>query len=200
MKISKYTAIAIASALTAGMAQAQTPSTTINPSSDGTFYSGYTLYEQSSVYSSNSDIGAIKFSTSSISAPVHRATLALTTDSYPSEATNVRIYGYGSYLEKLQREDIYEATFLGTLTLSTDPANWWAHTYFFDVSNFVQNTAAPYLGFLLRADHFVAFSSLEHNYGYPSQLSVQTVPEPSAYALLLAGLGLVGWAAKRRRG
>lgn len=31
------------------------------------------------------------------------------------------------------------------------------------------------------------------------RLSVQAVPEPEAYAMMLAGLGLVGWAARRRK-
>lgn len=31
------------------------------------------------------------------------------------------------------------------------------------------------------------------------RLSVQAVPEPEAYAMILAGLGLVGWAARRRK-
>ena len=31
------------------------------------------------------------------------------------------------------------------------------------------------------------------------QLSVGAVPEPTTYALMLGGLGLLGWAARRRR-
>jgi hypothetical protein len=47
-----------------------------------------------------------------------------------------------------------------------------------------------------------------HTSGFPSgeirgqlvrQLIAQPIPEPETYALMLAGLGLVGWAASRRR-
>jgi hypothetical protein len=41
-------------------------------------------------------------------------------------------------------------------------------------------------------------SAAAFNYGLSATLSVAAVPEPSTYAMLLAGLGLMGFAARRR--
>ncbi|MBT9501634.1 MAG: FxDxF family PEP-CTERM protein [Burkholderiaceae bacterium] len=42
------------------------------------------------------------------------------------------------------------------------------------------------------------YASISGNPGYGS-VSLQPVPEPATYAMLLGGLGVLGWAARRRR-
>lgn len=43
------------------------------------------------------------------------------------------------------------------------------------------------------------YNNYSNTNGYVVEYSVAAVPEPSTYALMLAGLGLVGWMASRRR-
>jgi len=57
----------------------------------------------------------------------------------------------------------------------------------------VANTDAPFLAFNFRSTGADVFSSLEYNYGHPSQLLVTTaVTEPTSIALLVVGLLALG--------
>jgi hypothetical protein len=61
------------------------------------------------------------------------------------------------------------------------------------VTSFVSATNAPFLAFNLRSTATDVFSSLEYNYGHPSQLLVTAdVPEPTSGVLLLTGLIALG--------
>ena len=39
----------------------------------------------------------------------------------------------------------------------------------------------------------------DHLFSFTNIRAVNAVPEPETYALMLAGLGVVGWAARRRK-
>lgn len=43
------------------------------------------------------------------------------------------------------------------------------------------------------------FSSLEYNYGHPSQLIVSTVPEPGSIILLMVGISVLGFTGGRQK-
>ena len=72
---------------------------------------------------------------------------------------------------------------------------------YFDVTSFVAGTNAPFLAFNLRTTDTDVFSSLEFNYGHPSQLLVTTtaIAEPAPLALLFAGLFALGGISRRGR-
>ena len=71
---------------------------------------------------------------------------------------------------------------------------------FFDVTSFLSTITSPYVGFNLRSYTGTnVFSSLEYNYGHPSQLSVTTSPVPEPSTIVLMGLGLVGLAGYGRK-
>ena len=105
----------------------------------------------------------------------------------PLFGPNVDVYGYGTSIGQLDDTDANAGTFLGTLVLP--PNLGYGEDAFFDVTAFVANTHAPFLAFNLRSVGTDVFSSLEFNYGHPSQLLITTaVPEPAPIALLLIGL------------
>ena len=56
-------------------------------------------------------------------------------------------------------------------------------------------SAGQTIGFYIYGDNFDAFDLLEGNLNL---VQVTSVPEPETYAILLAGLGLLGFAARRR--
>src|SRR5262249_36813281 len=142
--------------------------------------------------------GIVKFSTASIAQPIAQALLTLNPYGLPLWDDTVDVYGYGTALGQLDVTDANAGTFLGTLTL---PANLgYGQDAFFDVTPFVAAANAPYLAFNLRTTDSDVFSSLEYNYGHPSQLLVMTspVPEPSTLALLALSLPAL-WVHARRR-
>lgn len=175
---------------------------TINPTSDGSLYTcdGCNIVSDGNYVGASGYIqGAIKFSSSGVSGTVTSAMLSVNPYGLPIWDSTVDIYGYGTSIAQLDVTDANAGVFLGTLTLP--PGLGFGEDAFFDVSTFVANTRTPYLAFNLRADEGggVLFSSLEFNYGHPSQLIVTAVPEPSTYALFATGLlGLgVGCISKR---
>lgn len=141
--------------------------------------------------------GSIKFSTSLI--PDTFSTVYLMVNPYglPLWGKDVDIYGYGTSVSALDISDADAGTFLGTLTLPDNLG--YGQDAYFDVTTFMTQNTSPYVAFNLRSLNTDVFSSLEYNYGHPSQLVFTTaipVPEPKVYGMLLAGLGLI---ALRRR-
>lgn len=167
---------------------------TINPTSDGSLYvcAGCNVVSDGAyVLASGYIQGAIKFSSASITGRVAQAILSLNPYALPLFGTNVDVYGYGTTIGRLDVTDADSGAFLGTLVL---PSNLgFGQDAFFDVTAFVVSTNAPFLAFNLRTANTDVFSSIEYNYGHPSQLLVTTVvPEPTTYMLLLAGLLAMG--------
>ena len=167
------------------------PTLTINPNSDGSIYTCdgcNPVSDSSSVLVAGYIQGVVKFSSAEITAPVAQAFLTLNPYTLPLFGRNLEVYGYGTTLGQLDETDGNAGALLGTLVL---PLNLgFGEDAFFDVTAFVNAVNAPYLGFNLRsAGGTDDFSSLELNYGHPSQLLITfLVPEPPVGALFVAAL------------
>ena len=162
---------------------------TVNPTSDGSLYTcpGCTVVQNDAyVLTSGYIQGAVKFSSADITAAATSVLLTLNPYGLPLGGPTVDIYGYGTSIATLDISDANAGAFLGTLTL---PSNLgYGEDAYFDVTAFAKSISAPYLAFNLRSTGTDVFSSLEYNYGHPSQLLIQSVPEPRSMVLLLAGL------------
>jgi hypothetical protein len=177
---------------------------TINPTSDGSLYTCpgcNVVSDDTYVLTSGYIQGAVKFSSAAIVSTITQVFLTLNPYGLPLFGPNVDVYGYGTAIGQLDVTDANAGTFLGTLVL---PANLgYGQDAFFDVTAFVANAHAPFLAFNLRSAGTDVFSSLEYNYGHPSQLLITTpAPEPASIALVLIGLfvALVGIARRRSTG
>jgi len=161
---------------------------TIDPTADGSLYTCAgcnTVSDGAYVLTSGYIQGDVKFSTASITGSVAKAVLTLNPYGLPLFSPIVDVYGYGTTIGALDVTDANAGTFLGAFTL---PANLgYGQDAFFDVTSFVAGAHSPYVAFNLRSTDTDVFSSLEFNYGHPSQLLV-TIPEPSSFALIAAGL------------
>jgi hypothetical protein len=177
----------------------QVEATTINPASDGSLYvcSGCnTVSDGAYVLVGGYIQGDIKFSTSLINGTVTQAFLTLNPYGLPLWGSAVDVYGFATNIGQLSTSDANAGMFLGTLNL---PSNLgYGQDVFFDVTSFVSQTHSDFLGFNLRSTGTDVFSSLEYNYGHPSQLVVTMVPEPSQLALMMIGLLGLGGAMPRK--
>lgn len=166
---------------------------TINPTADGSLYTCTgcnTVSDGAYVLTSGYIQGAVKFSTASIAGNVSKALLTLNPYGLPLWGSTVDVYGYGTTIGALDVTDANAGTLLGTLTLPADLG--YGQDAYFDVTSFVATANSPYVAFNLRSTGADVFSSLEYNYGHPSQLLVTTVPEPSSIALIAVGLLALG--------
>jgi hypothetical protein len=168
----------------------------VDPTSDGSLYvcpGCNVVSDDAYVLVSGYIQGAIKFSASPITNPISQAFLTLNPYGLPLFGPSVDIYGYGTTEGQLVESDADAGAYLGTLLLPPDLG--FGQDVFFDVTSFLTAVSAPYIAFNLRSDGTDVFSSLEYNYGHPSQLIVtfaSTVTEPTGWALLLtAGLLLM---------
>lgn len=174
---------------------------TVNPTSDGSLYvcsDCNTVSDGGYVLVSGYIQGSVKFSSQSIVGTPSSVLLTLNPYGLPLWGPTVDIYGYGTAIGALDVSDANAGTYIGTLTLPSQLG--FGQDAFFDVTSFVKNINAPYIAFNLRTTGTDVFSSLEYNYGHPSQLIVKTaVPEPSSSAILLIGLAALGFDIRRRR-
>ena len=125
--------------------------------------------------------------------------LALNPYGLPLWGKNVDIYGYDTSVGALAASDADAGTFLGTLVLPDDLG--FGQDTTFDVTSFVDGVHSAYVGFTLRTAGLDIFSSLEYNYGHPSELlaTAAAVPEPANASLMLAAIAAAAGLAVRRR-
>jgi len=169
------------------------PTVTIDPTSDGSVCDSCAVADDDYVLVSGSIQGVLKFASAAILGTVSQAFLTLNPYALPLFGPAVDIYGYGTTNGQLEEADANAGNFIGTLLLPPNPG--FGQDFFFDVTAFLMSVDAPYIAFNLRSVGTDVFSSLEYNYGHPSQLIVTTanaVPEPSQSALLcVAVLALI---------
>ncbi|MGA2322620.1 MAG: PEP-CTERM sorting domain-containing protein [Sedimentisphaerales bacterium] len=160
----------------------------INPSDDGTIAPNGNMDTDSELISWGSAKGVMEFPVSSINGQITSATLSINPYALPLHDYLLHVYGYQSNDGRLTASDYYAGTYLGDWTL---PNLYFKQDAYFDVTTFMQTVRTPYAGFIIQCDGMDFFSSLEYNYGHPSQLTVTTVPEPATLLLFtLGGLAL----------
>jgi hypothetical protein len=172
---------------------------TLDPTSDGSLY----VCDSCSIVSDGAYVlvagyiqGDVKFASNATVGTITQALLSLNPYALPLFGSEVAVYGYGTAIGALDDSDANAGVYLGTLVLPADLG--FGEDVFFDVTSFVAATSAPFLAFNLRTTDVDVFSSLEYNYGHPSQLLLSTtLPEPAPAALLLAAL--MAFAAGARR-
>lgn len=172
---------------------------TINPSADGSLYiceECNTVSDGNYVYMNSYVQGLVKFSTSQISKQISSATLTLNPYGLPLWGKTVDVYGYGTSIAKLDVSDANTGSFLGRLMLPDDLG--YGEDAYFDVTSFVASVNSPYVAFNLRSLGDNLFSSLEYNYGHPSQLLVTFVPEPTPVSLFILGLLILNFVANKK--
>jgi hypothetical protein len=137
--------------------------------------------------------GIIEFPVS-VNEQIVSASLSVNPYALPVFGQIVHLYGYQSTDGRVTVSDYSSGVFLGDWSL---PSLGYGQDAYFDVTSFLKTITTPYVGFNLRPNGSDAFSSLEYNYGHPSQLSVSTIPEPAT--LLLLGIGGLTVFRKRRK-
>jgi len=192
-------ALAIAALQAASAARA---ANVVTPTSDGSLYTCdgcNTVADGAYVLASGYIQGDIKFSMATLHARQAQVLLTLNPYAEPLWGKQVDIYGYGTSVAALDVSDANAGTFLGTLVLPDDLG--FGQDAFFDVTAFVNHVTAPYVAFNLRSTDTDVFSSLEYNYGHPSQLiaTAAAVPEPATVSMMLAGVFAAAGLARRRR-
>jgi hypothetical protein len=166
---------------------------TIWPSGDASIYAdGFVDNGNELGFGPYGTRGAMKFPLNSVHGLVaSQVLLAVNLYSLPIGSNPINVYGYGSQSGTLASSDYNAGTLLGSWSL---PSLTFGQDAFYDITTFFNSINAPYLAINLRApsgwqnDYF---SSLEVNYGHPSELIITVVPEPGVPFLLLVGVIVV---------
>jgi hypothetical protein len=184
----------LAAALCLGLSASVHAAVVINPSDDGALYvcdGCNTVNNGGYVTVAGYIQGIVKFSTAPISGPVAQALLTVNPYGLPLGNLNVDVYGIQATSGAINAGDANAGTFLGTMYLPSTLG--YGQDATFDVTAFVASAISPFVGFNLRnSGGSDIFSSIEYNYGHPSQLKVTQAPEPTVAVLLIAGMGLLG--------
>lgn len=195
--VAKHVAVAFLLAATLTCANGQTLTYTLLPSDDGYVTPSSPSNGGYLLVGANGWDGVVKFSLAGLQGTVTHATLAVNPYGLPLWGNPVDVYGYGTQSGLLQSSDYHAGNYLGAWTL---PNLGYGQDGYYDVTSLFANLNTPYVAFNLRSGGVDVFSSLEYNYGHPSELLLTTyVPEPSALGLLAAGAIGVGLQRRRRQ-
>jgi hypothetical protein len=180
--------------------------TVVKPTSDGSLYTCAgcnTVSDGAYVLASGYIQGDVKFSMASLQGSQSQVLLTVNPYGEPLWDKTVDVYGYGTSVGALAASDANAGTLLGTLVLPDNLG--YGQDASFDVTSFVNSVHAPYVAFNLRTTGTDVFSSLEYNYGHPSELlatampAAAAVPEPASASLMLAAIAAAAGLAVRRR-
>ena len=180
--------------------------TVVKPTSDGSLYTCAgcnTVVDGAYLLASGYIQGDVKFSMAGLNGLQSQVLLTLNPYGEPLWDKTVEVYGYGTSVGALAASDANAGAFLGTLVLPDHLG--YGQDATFDVTSFVNSVHAPYVAFNLRTTDTDVFSSLEYNYGHPSELlatampAAAAVPEPANAALMLAAIAAAAGMAVRRR-
>jgi hypothetical protein len=175
----------------------------VNPSDDG--YITSSGYVNTNTYLMPDDFyggkrGIVEFSMQSISSySGSNIEFLLSVNPYatPLGDKTIELYGYESADGILTATDYNSGVFLGIWTLPDNLT--YREDAFFDVTGFLNSVTSSYVGFNLRTEYADVFSSLEYNYGHPSQITVNLVPEPISSTLFIIGSATLGFRRFRRK-
>jgi hypothetical protein len=160
----------------------------INPTNDGYIHPNGSVNTSSYVMVTNSYRGIMVFSTSPITEEIAHASLSINPYATPVWIKQLAVYAYQKNDSEIVPSDYSAGVFLGYWSLPEVYTH--GQDDFFDVTQFMQGVSSSFVGFNLRAATTGAtdvFSSLEYNYGHPSQLTIALVPEPATMLLLCVG-------------
>jgi hypothetical protein len=166
----------------------------IEPSDDGSIYSNGSVITFAYLMSSSSIRGVVEFPLYSITVPIKEAVLSVNPYGLPLWDKTIALYGYESTDGILTFADYDAGVFLGIWTIPESLG--FGEDTFFDVTDFLKTVTTSYVGFNLRTEGTDVLSSIEYNYGHPSQLTITLIPEPSTIFLL--GTSLIGLVLVRR--
>lgn len=164
---------------------------TVNPTDDGSLYTCSGCNPAPSrdyVLASGYIVGDVDFSTGLFKGDVANAEFSVNPYGLPLWGSSVNVYGFASTSSTISMADLASPTFLGTWVL---PSNiGYGQDAFFNVTQFLQGVNTPYVDIILISPNGTdVFSSLQSNYGHPSQLTV-TTPESSVLAFLVVAFAL----------
>lgn len=134
-------------------------------------------------------VGEVDFPTAAFQGDNGQIFLAINAYGLPLWGTQLHVYGRASTNATISISDLASPTYIGEWYMPGSPA--YGEDIFFNVTGFMQNVNTPYVDFILRDDNGAdVFSSLQYNYGHPSEL-VAPVPEPASLLLLLSGIAAI---------
>lgn len=208
MKLTSMALAGLAFAVLQQPVAALASQTVVKPTSDGSLYTCAgcnTVVDGAYVLASGYIQGDVKFSMADLHGRQSQVLLTLNPYGEPLWDKTVDIYGYAASVGALAASDANAGTFLGTLVLPDHLG--YGQDASFDVTSFVNSVSSPYVAFNLRTTDTDVFSSLEYNYGHPSELlatamampAAAAVPEPANASLMLAAIAAAAGMAVRRR-
>lgn len=175
-------------------------SVVVDPVTDGSHFEGGGSVDFGYLLVSNGIHGIVKFESSPATRSADNVLFSLNPYGLPLFGPNISLYGFNSQFGEADETDNQNLILLGNFVL---PDLGYGENVFYDVTSFVRGNNSSFFGFNIQADGTNVFSSMEINYGNPSQLTlggaIGAVPEPESWALMIFGFGMIGFAMRQRK-